>query len=133
MSSNLHRTSGGYIALLAVLIVGSAATAIGVTLLVTGTDAQRSNLVLMQSAQARQLAHGCVDEALQKIHDSTTYTGTDSVTMGTGSCSYTVTNTGGSNRTITTTSTIGNVVRKVTTYVTIGTSSISITSWQEVS
>jgi hypothetical protein len=129
----MRQRSDGYIALLSVLIVGAAAMAIAVTLLVTGSDAQRTNLVIQQSIQARQLAHGCVDEALQKIHDASSYTGSGTVTMDTGSCSYTVTNTGGSSRTITTNSTIGNVVRKVTTYVTIGASSISITSWQEVS
>jgi hypothetical protein len=127
------KQSDGYIALLSVLIVGAAAMAIAVALLVTGSDAQRSNLVMQQSIQARQLAHGCVDEALQKIHDSSSFVGSGTVTLDTGSCTYTVTNTGGSNRTITTNSTIGNVVRKVTTYVTIGASSISITSWQEVS
>lgn len=129
----MRQSEQGYIALLSVLIVGAAATAISLTLLTTGTDAQRANLVTQQSVQARQLAHGCIEEALQKIHDSTSYTGSDTVTMGAGSCSYTVTNTGGSNRTISATSTLGNVVRKVTTYVTIGSSSISITSWQEVS
>lgn len=127
------KQSGGYIALLAVLIVGAATMAIAIALLTTGSDAQRTSLMTQQSIQARQLAHGCVDEALQKIRDQTSYVGTGTVTTANGSCSYTVTNPGGSNRTITTNSTIGNVVRKVTTYVTIGASSISITSWQEVS
>ncbi len=127
------RQSGGYIALLSVLIVGAAAMAIAITLLASGSDAQRSNLAVQQSIQARQLAHGCVDEALQKIHDATSYTGSGTVTTSVGSCSYTVVSTGASTRTVTTSSTIGNVVRKVTAYVTIGSSSISVTSWQEVS
>lgn len=127
------KQSGGYIALLAVLIIGAAATAIGTTLLITGTDAQRSNLIVQRSVQARQLAHGCVEEALQKLHDSASYTGTGNLSLGSGTCTYTVTNTGGSNRSIVVSSTVENVVRKVTTYVTIGSSSISITSWQEIS
>ena len=123
----------GYIALISVLITSAAAMAIATTLLITGTDAQRVNLVMQRSIQARQLAHGCVEEALQKIHESTTFTGTSSVTLATGACSYTITNTGGSGRTINATSTVTNVVRKVTVYVTIGSSSVSITSWQDVS
>lgn len=127
------KSSSGYIALLAVLILGAVATAIATTLLLTGADAQRSNLIIQRTIQARQLANGCVEEALQKLHDSSAYTGADSLSLDGNTCSYTVANTGGSNRTINVTSTVGNVVRKVTTYVTIGSSSISVTSWQEVS
>lgn len=123
----------GYIALLAVMITGATALAIVTVLLATGTDAQRSNLVLRSSIQARQLAHGCAEESLQKIHDLTTFTGSGTMTLSTGSCSYTVTSTGVSTRTVVTSSTINGVVRKVTVYVTINASNISTTSWQEVS
>lgn len=127
------RQDHGYIALLSVLITGAAALAIATSLLITGADAQRTILGSQQSIQARQLATACAEEALQKIHDTTSYTGSDNLDLSTGTCLYTVTNTGGSNRTISSNSTVGNVVRKVTVYVTIGSSSISITSWQEVS
>lgn len=123
----------GYIALLSVLIVGAAASAVALTLLVTGTDAQRSGLVSQQAAQARWLVNACAEEALQQIHDATSYTGTNTLNLTPGSCSYTVTSTGSSTRTITASASLNNVVRKITVYVTIGSSSISITSWQEVS
>lgn len=127
------RRAEGYIALLAVLITGAAAMAIAIMLLTTGTDAQRSALISQQTIQARQLAQACVEEALQKIHDSTSYVGTGTVTLGAGSCAYTVTSTGTSTRTVATTGTINTVVRKVVTNVTINASVISITAWQEVS
>lgn len=125
--------SQGYVALIAVLIVGAAATAIATALLITSTDSQRTTLVLQRSAQARSHAVACAEDALQTIHDNTSYTGTTNLTLSSGSCSYTVTNTGGNNRTIVTSSTVGSVVRKLQIYATIGASSISITSWQEVS
>lgn len=124
---------GGYIALLSVLVVGAVATAIGVTLLVLGTDSQRETLVTQQSVQARGLADACVEEALQQLHDAADFTGSGNLTLDTGSCTYTVTPTGSSTRTIAATATVGNVVRKVAAYVTMSSSSISITSWQEVS
>src|SRR3954462_6686008 len=124
--------SDGYVALLAVLIVGAAAMAIGLGLLAAGSDAQISNLASQRSIQARQLASGCVEESLQKIHDNTAFTGSGTLTLTTGNCTYVVTNTGTTTRTVTSTSTIGSVVRKVTAYVTINASSISITSWQDV-
>jgi hypothetical protein len=133
MTQQRFPAADGYIALLTVLIVGAAATAIALTLLLTGVDSQRSALIDQQTAQARQLTNACAEEALQVVHDSTGYTGTNNLTLSTGSCTYTVTNTGASTRTISTSATINNVVRRTTVYVTIGASNISITSWQEVS
>lgn len=123
----------GYVALLSVLILGAASTAIAVTLLITGIDSQRGALVTMRSAQARSLATACAEEALQRIWDDSAYTsGGTNLSLGQGSCSYTVTNTGGNARTITASGTVDSVVRKLEVYVTIETLSISVTSWQEV-
>jgi hypothetical protein len=129
---NVRDNSGGYIALMVVLVVSVAATAIALGLLLTGTDNQRATLVSQQSVQARQLAHACAEEALQAINANRNFTGTANLSLTDGSCTYTVINTGGAGRIIDTSSTINNVVRKVKVYATIGTSSISITSWQEV-
>ncbi len=123
----------GYVALMAVLILGAAAVAVGTTLLITGTDSQRATLVAQQSQKARNLAVACGEEALQQMHDNTAFTSTNTqLSLGQGTCTYTVTNTGGNNRTIDTTGTVNTIVRKVKIYATIGASSISITSWQEV-
>lgn len=127
------KQQSGYIALITVLIVGAISTTIAATLLVTGTDAQRGSLVLQRSVQARALVGACVEEALQLIHDNTAYTGTGNLNLGQGSCTYTVTNTGGVNRSVAVSATVNSVVRRAQVYVTIGTTSISITSWQEVS
>lgn len=123
----------GYIALLAVLIVGAAATAIGITLLLTGTDSQRSTLAEQQSMQARSLANACTEEALQVMHDNIAFAGTNTVSIGQGSCTYVTTVLTGTTRSIAVSATVGNVVRKIQAYVTIGSTSISVTSWQEVS
>lgn len=123
----------GYIALLAILIVGAIALAISLTLLASGTDRQREVFIQQQSTQARDLASSCAEEALQLIHDTTSYTGSGSLTLGTGSCTYSVTSTGATTRSLSTTGTVGSVVRKLQVYVTIGSSSVSITSWQEIS
>lgn len=126
------RQENGYIALLAVLIVGAVALAISLGVLLTSTDIQRSVLIEQQSAQARSLARACAEEGLQQIHDNNNFTGTNTLTLGQGSCTYTVTTTGSSTRSIASSGIINNVVRKCQVYATIGSSSISITSWQEV-
>ncbi len=117
---------------MAVLIVGAASVAIASSVLLTSTDAQRATLVLQAAMKARQHAVACAEEALEVMHGNTSFTGSNSVTLTTGTCNYTVTNAGGSNRTITTNSTVNGVVRKLQISATIGLSSISITSWQEV-
>jgi len=123
----------GYVALLAVLIVSAATVTIGLGLLIIGADTGRAALVDQQSQQAQNLATACSEEALQIMHDNTAFTGSGNLTLGQGTCTYTVANIGGANRTIDTTGTVNNIVRKLKVYATIGASSISITSWQEVS
>lgn len=132
MKCTRNYDESGYVALMAVLIVGAAATAIGLTLLTTAMDQGRAALVTQQSVQARDLADACGEEALQQLYVNGSFTGTNSFSQGQGSCNYTVINTGGNNRVIDTIGTVGVVVRKIKIYVTITSTSISITSWQEV-
>jgi hypothetical protein len=126
------RSEAGYIALITVLVVGAAAAAIALALLLGGTDSQRSTLIEQQSAQARSLANACAEEAMQQIHDNIAYAGSNTLTLGQGGCTYSVTMQTGITRSITVSGTVGNVVRKIQAYATIGSTSISITSWQEV-
>ncbi len=121
----------GYVALLAVLITGAIASAIALALLITGIDSQRGSLVTMRSVQARNLATACAEEALQQLWDDSSYTGTGNLSLGQGSCSYTVTNAGGTSRLIATSGTVSAVTRKLQVNATIG-STITITSWQDV-
>jgi hypothetical protein len=123
---------GGYIALLAVLVVGAAATAIALVLLSSGADSQRSGLVEQRSKQARALSVACAEEALQQIHDNIAFSGTNPLSLGQGSCTYVVTVLTGTTRSIASTGTVGNVVKKVQAYVTLSSSNLTITSWQEV-
>jgi hypothetical protein len=122
----------GYIALLAVLIVGAAATAITLVLLTSGADSQRSALVEQRSKQARALAVACSQEALQQIHDNIAFSGSNGLTLGQGTCTYVVAVTAPATRSITTSGTVGSVVKKIQVYATIDTSNISVTSWQEI-
>jgi len=129
----LKRAENGYVALIAVLITGAIVTAIGLLLLVNGNDLQRGGQAQQQSVQARGLANACGEEALQQMRDNTSFTGTNNLSFSTGTCTYTVTSTGSSTRTITASGTVSGIIRKIQVYATIGSSSISITSWQEVS
>lgn len=127
------RRESGYIALLSVLILGAAAVAICLVLLTSGADSQRAGIVEQQSKQARALATACAEEALQQIHDNIAFAGSNTLSIGQGSCTYTVTVATGTTRTIVVSGTVGTVVRKNQVSVTIGASNITISTWQEIS
>lgn len=122
----------GYVALMSVLIAGAVALAVSTSLLTGGSDRQRESLTDQQAGQAQSLATACAEEALQVMHGNTSFTGNGNLTLGQGTCTYTVANTGGSNRTVDATGTVNAVVKKVKVYVTINVSSLSVTSWQDV-
>lgn len=122
----------GYVALITVLVTGAVGVAITVSLLLLGLGSSRTSFALEQSNQAKALANACAEEALQQISDSTPYTGTGSLTLGQGTCTYTVTSQGGQNRTITASGTVGTVVRKVKVIIDKITPNINMTTWQEV-
>ena len=127
------RRESGYVALMAVLIVGAAATAISLVLLASGADSQRSALIEQRSKQVRSLAIACAQEGLLQVHDYPGFSGSNTVILGGGSCTYTVTISSPTTRSIAVAGTVKSNVSKLQISATIGTLSISITSWQEVS
>jgi hypothetical protein len=122
----------GYITLISVLIAGAIAVAVATTLIVLGIIGAQTSFTLEQSYQAKALMSACAEEALQEIRDSTPFTGSGSLTLGAGTCVYNVVNTGGSNRTITATGTVGDVVRKARITLEAVNPRMKVISWQEV-
>jgi hypothetical protein len=122
----------GYVALVTVLVIGAVGVAVAVSVILIGLGSSRTSFSLEQSNQAKALANACSEEALQQIRDSTPFTGTGNLTLGQGSCSYTVTSGESQNRTITSTGTVGTIMRKVKITIDKITPNINITYWQEV-
>ncbi len=127
-----HSDRDGYIALITVLVTGAVGVAIAVSLLLLGLGFGRTSFALEQSNQAKALANACAEEALQQIRSLTPFTGTGSLTLGQGTCVYTVTSQGGQNRTITASGTVGTIVRKVKVIIDKITPTVNVTSWQEL-
>ncbi len=126
-----HTAQNGYVALLSVLVLSAIATTVAVTLLLTGTDASRETLIVQQSAAARSYVDACAEEALQQIHDDTTFLGQNNLSLSQGTCSFSIVSTGTSTRTVSVSATVGSTVRRASIYVTISSSNISVNSWQE--
>lgn len=129
------QTNKGFITLMATLLVLAVGLSISISMLMLGVGSSRTSFVIKQSYQSNALANACAEEALQKIYDSVVtpplFTGTGSLTIGQGSCSYTVSDTGGGTMNITTSGTVGDVIRK--NQIILSTvSPIAISSWQEI-
>lgn len=122
----------GYVTLISVLIISAIGVAIATSLLLLGLSSSRTSFALQQSDQAKALADACMEEALQQINDSIPFTGTGNLALGQGTCTYTVTSTGGQTRTITSSGTVGTIIRKNNVTITKITPGIIISSWQEV-
>lgn len=126
------QTNKGFITLISVLVVGAVGVAITLSVILLGLGSSRGSLALEQSNQAKGLANACTEEALQQIKDSMPFTGTGNITLGQGSCSYTVTSQGGQNRTITASGAVGALTRKVKVIINGISPAIQVASWQEV-
>lgn len=125
------RKSKGYITLVSVLVVGAVGISVAVSILLLGLSVSRTSFVEGQSRQARLLADSCAEEALEQIRDATSFSGSGTLSLGSGLCSYTVVSGGGSNRTITVSGTVGSIVRHASISVDAINPLIHIASWQE--
>ncbi|MBN2016050.1 hypothetical protein JW766_04425 [Candidatus Dojkabacteria bacterium] len=121
----------GFIALISVLVVGIVGLVVSIALLLLGLGASRTSFALEQSLQSRALANTCAEEALERIRRLPTYTGSGNLTFDYGSCAYTITDLGGSNREIQATGTVDSIVRKVKVNIN-QVSPVNVTSWQEI-
>jgi len=122
----------GFGALIAVLVLGAIVTSVAAYMILIGIDISRTGVALEASAKAKALSAACVEEGIEKIRESIVFAGSGSLIIGDGSCSYTVTNTGGTNRTITSTGTVGDLVRKSKATINGINPTINVASWQEL-
>ncbi len=132
MNQKLWFNKNGFTTLISVLIVSAIGITITVSLLLLGLGSTRTSFANKQSNQAKAFADACAEEALQKIRESTPYTGVGNLTFEQGTCNYTVTNQGGQNRTITSSGTVGTIIRKAKIIIDKINPTIQIVSWQEV-
>ncbi len=127
----MHNTKG-YITLLSVLIVGAVGTAIAVSLLLLGVGASRTSFALEQSHQVKALTNACVEEALEVIRETNLFSGTTTLVIGAGSCSFGISLGAGEIRRVFASSTIGTITRKASTTVSAINPVIVVVGWQEI-
>ena len=123
----------GAIALISLLIIAAVTLAIGLSLNLLGLDEMRMGFRESKSSQAFHVAESCLEEALMRLKRDANYTG-GNLSIGNGSCNIVIT-VNGTQRTITATGTVDQLMRKIQTTVNVlnnGTTFGNETiSWQE--
>lgn len=128
----MNKGEKGYITLLGTLFLVAIGGVIASSVILSGLGFSKTSFALDQSNQAKALSNACVEEALKRIQENTPFSGSATINLGNGSCTYTVTKLTGQNRTVTSAGTVGIIVRKVSISIDKITPAINITSWQEV-
>lgn len=128
----LPRRQAGYITLLSTLFLVAIGGIVASSVILLGLGFSKTSFTLEQSNQTKALANACMEEALQKIQESTPFSGSATISLGNGSCSYIVTKLTGQNRTVISSGTVGTIIRKISVSIDKINPNISITSWQEV-
>lgn len=131
-ANNLQYNHAGAVVLVSVLLIGAIGTAIATTLILLGLNSTRLSFSLEQSHQSQALATACAETALQAIWANESITGTQTLTLGAGTCTYTITNLGGEQRKITVSGTVQNVTRKAQLSISALNPAITVSSWQEI-
>lgn len=128
---SMYRHEDGFITLMTVIIIVAVSAALAISVILMGVDSLRTGATVTESNEAAALADACAEEALEQIR-SYGFTGTQEVTLESGTCSYTVINDGGESRTIRVTSTASTVTRRVRITIDALTPEINIVDWQDV-
>lgn len=120
----------GFSTLFVVIILGGIAVSLAVMLSTSSVWSIRGSRDATAAATARSLTNACAEVAIEAIRENNAYIGSDTVILGGDTCTYTVTNTGASNRTITVTGSVANSISKVQIN-TDAFNPIHVVSWQE--
>jgi hypothetical protein len=125
------RNSKGFSTLFIVVILGSAMMGLVLTLATSSFLSVKSGANIKNSNQTKALVNACAEVALEKLRENNNYIGTNNVLLGGNTCNYTITNTGGSNRAVSVSGSVGSIVRKIE-ITTSAFNPLAISSWQEV-
>lgn len=130
-----HIHEKGIIALITTLVVGAVVLVVAISISTRSIGEINMSLDEEQSNQALVLATSCMEVALSKLSNNTTYTGNETITIGTKSCIInTIESPTSSTRVIKTSGTFGGYTRRLSVAVAnVTIFPIQVTSWQEVS
>lgn len=121
----------GFSTLLIVILLGGVALALTLTLSTSSLWSIRGSIDSKSSNTTKSLVNACAEIALEAMRENNSYTGTGNVTLSGNTCSYAVTNTGGTTRSVAVSGAVNGITRKLS-ITTTAFNPLTIGSWQEV-
>ena len=121
----------GYIALSSIIIVMAVVLSISISVTYLSIGEGQSALALNKGEDVLSFVEGCMEDALIKAWESTSYAG-GTITRPEGTCSISITGPPGSTWTITATTTSTLYRRTVQAVATVNSSGVTLTSWKEI-
>lgn len=95
MKNKKQKIKKGFITLITVILVSAVTLTITFSFLLLGIGSVQTSESIEDSAKAKALHDACVYQALENIRANWSYTGSGNLSLGDGSCSFTVTESGG--------------------------------------
>src|ERR1700722_11046002 len=89
--SNNHNQESGYILITTAIVISAIALLAAVSILFFADGFIKNDRAVERSNEAKGLANACGETAAQNIIASSTFIGSGSLSLGSGSCTYTVT------------------------------------------
>lgn len=118
--------------LVGVLLLGIVAISVTTSLVLFGIAARRNVFTLQQSSGARELAQICLERALRSLRADSNYSGGETFTFASGTCSIRALGTVGSERILCTEGRSGGTVRRFEASIGVLFPEVSVSSWREV-
>lgn len=121
----------GQVLLATVIVLGVIGMVIASSIILLSLSSFRGILAAQQAAEALGLNNACVEEALYQIRLNNSFVGSNQFIVDGKKCFYDVDNLGGNDRLVNVSTTVGGVVKR-TRLILTASSSIDVSSWQEV-
>jgi hypothetical protein len=122
----------GYIAFISVIVISAIGIALMLSVITAGINASKTDFALQQLSSARSMAFSCAEEALQQIVLTSSTTGSGTLTVASGTCTYSIISSQGQNIVIQSVGLMGTVTSKVKVVIASTTPVMSLSSWEEV-
>lgn len=121
---------GGYIALIAVLIIVVVTLSIGLSLNSLSIGETQNGLMIQQSVQSQAVAESCLHEAYWQLRENNGYT-SGSLDIGEGSCTISVVPSA-PDYIITVESNVNEIINKYESNITINGNNLVVNDWQRL-
>lgn len=120
----------GFSTLFIVIILGAISLSVIFSLSTSSLWSIRGSTDTKNSNKAKSLVNACAEVVLEVMRENNAYTGSNGVVLDSNTCTYTVSNTGGTTRNVLVSGMVEGIIRKIN--ITTGSfNPLAISSWQE--